>query len=61
MMMRAVSLPMHSGVIRDLSVAQKNLIGLERQAFGITDNGKQDEEPIRGITIIGVSPGGANV
>jgi transposase len=34
-MLRAVSLPAHAGVIRDLAVAMKYLVGLERQAFGL--------------------------
>ena len=34
-MLKAVSLPAHAGVIRDLTTAAKNLITLERQAFNI--------------------------
>ena len=37
-MLKAVSLPTHAGVLRDLSLAQKNLIALERQAFNIDDD-----------------------
>jgi len=46
-MLRAVSLPAHAGVLRDLSVAQKNLIGLERQAYNMGDKGggEGDEPP----------------
>jgi len=40
MMLRAVSLPSHAGVLRDLSVAQKNLIYLERQAWNLNDTGE---------------------
>jgi hypothetical protein len=40
-MLKAVSLPTHAGVARDLSVALKNLIPLERQAYGI-DNGSEE-------------------
>jgi transposase-like protein len=39
MMLKAVSLPTHAGVLRDLSIAQKNLIYLERQAFNLDDHG----------------------
>ena len=49
-MLKAVSLPSHSGVLRDLTIAQKNLIYLERQAFNIDDNGKGDE-PVEEIKI----------
>lgn len=42
MMLKAVSLPAHSGVLRDLTIAQKNLIYLERQAFNI-DEGQDGE------------------
>lgn len=34
-MLRAVSLPAHAGVVKDLSAALKNLIPLERQAFNL--------------------------
>lgn len=36
-MLRAVSLPSHVGCLRDLSVALKNLVPLERQAFNMND------------------------
>lgn len=36
-LMKAVSIPAHAGTVRDLSVAMKNLVYLERQAFNITD------------------------
>ncbi|MFP3982331.1 MAG: helix-turn-helix domain-containing protein [Desulfurivibrionaceae bacterium] len=42
-MMKAVSLPGHSGVLRDLSMALKNLIPLERQAFGLEETPEPDE------------------
>ena len=38
-LMKAVALPSHSGVLRDLSMALKNLIPLERQAFNIDEDG----------------------
>ena len=37
-MLRAVSLPGHAGILRDLSVVMKNLIPLERQAFNLDDD-----------------------
>jgi hypothetical protein len=36
-MMRAISLQSHAAVMRDLSTAAKNLIGLERQAFNLDE------------------------
>ena len=36
-MLKAVSLSTHAGVLRDLALAQKNLIALERQAFNIDE------------------------
>jgi hypothetical protein len=36
-LMRAVSLPQHAATLKDLSVAMRNLVGLERQAFNIAD------------------------
>lgn len=42
-MMKAVSLPSHAGVLRDLSLCLKNLIPLERQAFNIDDDGTKNE------------------
>lgn len=42
-MMKAISLPSRAGVIRDLSTAMKNLVGLERQAFSMdADPGEND-------------------
>lgn len=38
-MLKAVSLPVHAGVLRDLSTAIKNLIPLERQAFNLDEPG----------------------
>lgn len=46
-MMKAISLPSRAGVIRDLSTAMKNLVGLERQAFSMdadpSDNDKSKD------------------
>lgn len=39
LMLRAVSLPSRAGVIRDLSGAMRNLVGLERQAFSLDVEG----------------------
>jgi len=36
-LIKAISLPAHAAVLRDLSTAQKNLIALERQAFNLDD------------------------
>lgn len=36
-MMRAVSLPQHAATMKDLAIAMKHLVGLERQAFGLAD------------------------
>lgn len=43
-MLRAISLPSHAGVLRDLSVAQKNLIYLERQAYSLEDKTVEKHE-----------------
>lgn len=42
-MLKAVSIPAHVAAMRDLSVAQKNLIPLERQAFNLDDDGRRPE------------------
>jgi hypothetical protein len=34
-MLRAVAIPAHAGTAKDLSIAMKNLVGLERQAFNV--------------------------
>lgn len=49
-MLKAVSLPTRAGVMRDLSVALKNLIPLERQAFNLDE--KDKGPPIEDIKII---------
>ncbi len=36
-MRRAISLPQHAATLRDLTVAMKNLIGLEREAYHLGD------------------------
>lgn len=46
--MKAISLPAHAAVLRDLSTAQKNLIALERQAFNL-DNGPTGDDTIDAI------------
>lgn len=55
MMLRAVSLPTHAGILRDLSVAQKNLIPLERQAYNLDENGVRPDA-IDEIAIVAVYP-----
>lgn len=47
-MLKAIGLPSHAGVLRDLSVALKNLIPLERQAFGIDEGDAKQKE---GVTL----------
>lgn len=42
-LMKAISLPTHAGVIRDLSTALKNFIPLERQAYNLDE--QEHEEP----------------
>lgn len=42
-MLKAISLPTHAGVLRDLSTALKNFIPLERQAYNLDE--QQHEEP----------------
>lgn len=50
-MLKAISLPAHAGVLRDLSQSLKNLIPLERQAFSIDDGTNPDDEEITEIPI----------
>ena len=42
-MLKAISLPVHAGTVRDLSTTLKNLIPLERQAFGIDERPGGDD------------------
>lgn len=42
-LMKAISLPTHAAVLRDLSTSLKNFIPLERQAFNLDE--QQHEEP----------------
>lgn len=44
-MTKAVSLPAHAGVLRDLTTAMKNLIPLERQAFNLDKKQGDDPDP----------------
>ncbi|ONM43146.1 hypothetical protein BXT89_14435 [Halopseudomonas pachastrellae] len=41
-MLKAVSLPTHAGVVRDLSAAMKNLIPLERQAYNLDETNAEE-------------------
>jgi hypothetical protein len=43
-LMKAVSIPAHAATVRDLSNAMKNLVGLERQAFNISDVPEPDNQ-----------------
>lgn len=43
-MLKAVSLSARAGAVANLAVAMKNLVGLERQAFSLTDKPEQAEE-----------------
>ena len=36
-MIKAISLPTNAAVMRDLSTAMKNLVGMERQAFNLDE------------------------
>lgn len=42
-MLKSVALPANAGVLRDLSTALKNLIGLEREAFNLNDTEPVDD------------------
>lgn len=54
-MMKAVSLPSHSGVLRDLSLAQKNLIALERQAYNLNGHSPDGDESLKEIILRGIA------
>lgn len=41
-MLKAVSLPTHAGVLRDLSTAMKNFIPLERQAYNLDETNMEE-------------------
>lgn len=43
-LLRAVSLPSHAGVLKELSTVAKTSIGLERQAFNLGDKGGSDPD-----------------
>jgi hypothetical protein len=53
-MKKAVSLPTHAGVLRDLAVAQKTLIGLERQAFNMGDDPEPEGSKIVALIANGI-------
>ncbi len=54
-MLKAVSLPSHSVVLRDLSMAQKNLIALERQAYNLNGHSPDDEDSLKEIILRGIA------
>lgn len=41
-MLKAISLPSNAAVMRDLSTAMKNLVGLERQAFSLDEMSSEE-------------------
>lgn len=41
-MLKAISIPSHAGVLRDLSTAMKNLIPLERQAYNLDETNSEE-------------------
>jgi len=43
-MLKAISLPAHAGVLRDLTAALKNIVSLERQAFNLDADGGASED-----------------
>lgn len=52
-MLKAVSLPVHAGVIRDLSTALKNLIPLERQAYNLDEVSSEESFEDRLARLVG--------
>jgi len=54
-MFKAVSLPSHAGVARDLSSVLRNLIPLERQTYGLDEDGRRPD-PVEEIIITVISP-----
>lgn len=45
-LMKAISIPSHASTVRDLSTAMKNLVGLERQAFNIANEGEREGDSV---------------
>ena len=45
---RAISLPAHATVVRDLAQAMRHMVGLEREAYGLSkgDSGDQQDAPL---------------
>ncbi|MNZ90526.1 hypothetical protein D3C78_1094910 [compost metagenome] len=54
-MLKAISLPVHAGVIRDLSTALKNLIPLERQAYNLDEVSSEESFEERLARLVGDS------
>lgn len=52
-MLKAISLPVHAGVIRDLSTALKNLIPLERQAYNLDEVSSEESIEDRLARLVG--------
>lgn len=52
-MLKAISLPVHAGVIRDLSTALKNLIPLERQAYNLDEVSSEESIEDRLARLLG--------
>ncbi|MCM2317807.1 MAG: hypothetical protein NDI93_00575 [Pseudomonas sp.] len=52
-MLKAISLPSHAGVIRDLSTALKNLIPLERQAYNLDEVSSEESFEERLARLVG--------
>jgi hypothetical protein len=51
-LLKAVSVPTHATTMRDLAMAMRNLVMLERQAFNVTDSPEPDEpEPGSGTAM----------
>ena len=50
-MRRAISLPQHAATLRDLTMAMKNLIGLEREAHNLDSSitGETIEDRLKNI------------
>lgn len=57
----AIAVTERAAALNNLANVQHKRIALERQAYGLADKSQLSDDPITGITVIGICPGGADV